>query len=59
MPKLPSQEEKDKFMRRAVEVSKEGSYSGLGTPYGAVIVRDGKVIGKLQGKNIEIITDFP
>ncbi len=32
-------------MRRAVEAAREGSADGLGGPFGAVVVKDGEVIG--------------
>ena len=33
-------------MSRAIELSNEGPSKGHGGPYGAVIVQDGKIIGK-------------
>ena len=39
----------EKFMRRAIELSMENIKSGKGGPFGAVIVKDGKIIG--QGTN--------
>lgn len=34
------------FMREAIRLSAEGAQSGKGGPFGAVIVRDGQIIGK-------------
>jgi len=34
------------FMARAIQLSIEGVYSGRGGPFGAVIVRDGKVVAE-------------
>ena len=39
-------EEKENFMRRAVELSQWGMEHGFGGPFGAVIVKDGKIIGE-------------
>lgn len=36
----------DKFMKMAIEEAYEGIRNGDGGPFGAVIVKDGKVIGK-------------
>lgn len=36
----------NKFMREAIEISKEAVESNIGGPIGAVIVKDGKVIGR-------------
>ena len=33
-------------MSRAIELSNEGPSKGHGGPYGAIIVKDGKIIGK-------------
>jgi len=41
-----SQEEKESFMRRAAELSGFGSENNYGGPFGAVIVKDGKIIGE-------------
>ena len=37
--------EKENFMRRAVELSDFGMENKYGGPFGAVIVKDGKIIG--------------
>ena len=40
---VPSEEEKVKFMSRAIELSDEGASKGFGGPFGSVIVKDGKI----------------
>lgn len=40
----------EKFMARAVELSKLGSEGGHGGPFGAVIVKDGQIIGEGYNK---------
>jgi tRNA(Arg) A34 adenosine deaminase TadA len=46
MQQHPSQEEIDKkFMRKAIALAKRGMESNEGGPFGAVVVKDGKVIG--------------
>ncbi|MFT5780408.1 MAG: guanine deaminase [Crocinitomicaceae bacterium] len=37
-------EEQEKFMREAIRISSENVESGKGGPFGAVIVKDGKII---------------
>jgi len=39
----PSPEE---FMRRAIALSREGMESGKGGPFGAVVVREGRIVGE-------------
>lgn len=36
----------EQFLARAIELAKQGSESGEGGPFGAVIVRDGKIIAE-------------
>ena len=36
----------DQFLARAIELARQGSESGEGGPFGAVIVRDGKIIAE-------------
>ena len=36
----------DQFLARAIELARQGSESGAGGPFGAVIVRDGKIIAE-------------
>ena len=45
---VPSKEEKEKFLSRAIELSEEGASKGLGGPFGSVIVKDGKIVGQYQ-----------
>ena len=42
----PTEEEKQRFMSRAIELSEEGVSKGHGGPYGSVIVKDGKIVGQ-------------
>jgi len=39
----------NKFLERAIELSRQGMQSGKGGPFGCVIVKDGKIIG--EGSN--------
>lgn len=39
-------EEHKKFMRRAIEISQQGMDNNSGGPFGAVIVKDGKIIAE-------------
>lgn len=45
------------FMRMAIELSRSGMDQGKGGPFGCVIVKDGKVIGK--GSNSVSMTNDP
>jgi len=36
----------DRFMRRAVELSREGMRDGCGGPFAAVVVLDGRIVGE-------------
>lgn len=49
--------EDKRFMQRAIELAKEGMENGHGGPFGAVIVRDGKIIG--EGFNRVISSSDP
>lgn len=40
------QQKKEEFMKMAVDLSKEGSETNQGGPFGCVIVKDGKIVGK-------------
>lgn len=40
------QQKKEEFMKIAVDLSKEGSETNQGGPFGCVIVKDGKIVGK-------------
>ncbi|CAH3020033.1 unnamed protein product [Porites evermanni] len=53
----PTEEEKERFMSRAIELSDEGPSKGHGGPFGAVIVKGGKIIG--EGYNRESIDCDP
>ena len=49
------EEEKKEFMRKAIELSLIGSQDGIGQgPFGAIIVKDGKIVG--QGHN-KVLSD--
>ncbi len=43
-------QDKEKFMRIAIELSENNVVNGLGGPFGAVIVKDGKVVAKSANK---------
>lgn len=45
------------FMARAIQLSIDGAHSGRGGPFGAVIVRDGKIVG--EGVNQVTSTNDP
>jgi tRNA(Arg) A34 adenosine deaminase TadA len=45
------------FLRRAIELSRQGMESNEGGPFGAVIVRDGKIIG--EGWNRVVVSGDP
>ncbi len=50
--------EQDKeFMRRAIELAQKGMETGAGGPFGAVIVKDGKIVG--EGSNLVTSTNDP
>ena len=36
----------DQFLARAIELARQGSENGEGGPFGAVIVRDGRIIAE-------------
>jgi guanine deaminase len=38
--------DREEFMRRAIELSREKMVAGEGGPFGAVIVKDGRIIGE-------------
>ncbi|MES2437735.1 MAG: nucleoside deaminase [Verrucomicrobiota bacterium] len=50
-------DEREAFMRRAIELAREGMNSGAGGPFGAVIVRDGAIVG--EGWNRVVGTNDP
>ncbi len=45
------------FMRRAIELARQGMNSGAGGPFGAVVVRDGVIVG--EGWNRVVGTNDP
>lgn len=47
----------EKFLERAIELSKQAMQSGKGGPFGCVIVKDGKIIG--EGCNQVTTTNDP
>ena len=49
--------DEQKFLERAIELSREGMQSGKGGPFGCVIVKDGKIIG--EGCNQVATTNDP
>ncbi|RIW17285.1 nucleoside deaminase [Algoriphagus lacus] len=50
-------ESQKNFMLQAIELAKEGMLAGNGGPFGCVIVKDGKIIGK--GSNMVLKTNDP
>ncbi len=44
----------ERFMRRAIELARNGMNQGAGGPFGAVIVKDGTIVG--EGWNRVIAT---
>ncbi len=53
MPSLPNPE----FLRRAIALATDNVASGKGGPFGAVVVRDGKIVG--EGANSVTATSDP
>ena len=49
--------EPNKFMQRAIELSKLGMQDGKGGPFGCVVVKDGKIVG--EGHNQVTSTNDP
>lgn len=47
----------EKFMRRAIELARNGMESNAGGPFGCVIVRDGEIVG--EGNNCVTSTNDP
>jgi len=45
------------FMRRAIELSREGMEKGSGGPFGAIVVLNGEIIG--EGHNMVLETNDP
>ena len=42
------------FMRRAIELAREHSMSGAGGPFGAVVVKDGKIVGEGLNRSLAL-----
>lgn len=47
----------ERFMKRAIELSREGALGGHGYPFGTTIVKDGKIVG--EGFNMVVSTNDP
>lgn len=56
-PPLLDNERAEGFMRRAIELGRNGMMAGDGGPFGAVIVKDGAVVG--EGWNRVVATNDP
>jgi len=54
---MPESETDDAFMRRAIDLSRIAMNEGAGPPFGAVIVRDGRVVA--EGHNNSFVTKDP
>ena len=50
-------EQDEKFMRRAIELARNGMETGAGGPFGAVVVKDGEIVG--EGCNRVTSTNDP
>jgi len=50
-------EQDEKFMRRAIELAQSGMNTGAGGPFGAVVVKDGEIVG--EGFNRVTSTNDP
>ena len=50
-------EDDEKFMRRAIELAREGMESNSGGPFGCVIAKDGRIVG--EGVNQVTSTNDP
>lgn len=46
------QEMAEKFMRRAIELSRQGWEAGEGPPFGAVVAKEGKIVGESWNRRI-------
>jgi guanine deaminase len=54
---MPIQEERKQFMKRAIELARTNIYRNHGGPFGAVVVKNGKIIG--EGANEVVHTNDP
>ena len=52
-----TQDDEDAFMRHAIALSRRGMEGGAGGPFGAVVVKDGRVIA--EGWNQVTSTNDP
>jgi tRNA(Arg) A34 adenosine deaminase TadA len=52
-----SKETDKKFLERAIVLSKQGMESGLGGPFGCVVVKDGEIVG--EGSNMVTSSNDP
>jgi len=52
-----TEQQNEKFMRRAIALAQNGIDSNLGGPFGAIVVRDGEIIG--EGWNQVTSTNDP
>jgi tRNA(Arg) A34 adenosine deaminase TadA len=50
-------EQDEKFMRRAIELAQNGMNAGDGGPFGAIVVKDGEIVG--EGCNRVTSTNDP
>lgn len=50
-------QDQNNFMREAINLAKEGMLAGNGGPFGCVIVKDGKIVGR--GSNMVLKTQDP
>ena len=50
-------EQDEKFMLRAIELARKGMENGAGGPFGAVVVKDGEIVG--EGSNLVTSTNDP
>jgi guanine deaminase len=50
-------ERAERFMRRAIDLGRQGMQAGDGGPFGAVVVRDGQIVG--EGWNRVVATNDP
>lgn len=57
MVSSPSESQRQAFMARAIALSQQGMRSNQGGPFGAVIVKDGQIIG--EGHNQVTTTNDP
>ena len=53
---MKEEQKHQEFMRMAIELSEKNVLDSLGTPFGAVVVKDGKVVAK-SGNKVTATTD--